>query len=127
MLVCCSVCVPSLSVLSPHQAKAVYGGWLLLAPEGTNFENPLHRSRVSTFILDKGLNVFMVRVFSILQKAEHSEFTNGVTVTPRARVAACLMSKAKNATKQTQSSDTRRSLTDRIAFSCFEFPGLAGL
>ncbi|XP_075890566.1 myosin phosphatase Rho-interacting protein isoform X5 [Nelusetta ayraudi] len=27
------------------QAKAVYGGWLLLAPEGTNFENPLHRSR----------------------------------------------------------------------------------
>lgn len=100
---------------------------MLLAPEGTNFENPLHRSRVSTFILDEGLNVFMVRVFSVLQKAEHSEFTNAVTVTPRARVAACLMSKAKNATKQTQSSDTRRSLTDRIAFSCFEFPGLAGL
>ncbi|XP_057682399.1 uncharacterized protein si:ch73-103b11.2 isoform X2 [Corythoichthys intestinalis] len=27
------------------QAKAIYGGWLLLAPEGTNFDNPLHRSR----------------------------------------------------------------------------------
>ena len=29
------------------QAKPIYGGWLLLAPEGTNFDNPLHRSRVS--------------------------------------------------------------------------------
>ncbi|KAL7873921.1 hypothetical protein SRHO_G00048910 [Serrasalmus rhombeus] len=28
-------------------AKPIYGGWLLLAPEGTNFDNPLHRSRVS--------------------------------------------------------------------------------
>uniref|UniRef100_A0A3Q3LYT8 Protein outspread-like n=1 Tax=Mastacembelus armatus TaxID=205130 RepID=A0A3Q3LYT8_9TELE len=28
-----------------NQAKPVYGGWLLLAPEGTNFDNPLHRSR----------------------------------------------------------------------------------
>ncbi|XP_052397868.1 trichohyalin isoform X2 [Carassius gibelio] len=27
------------------QAKLIYGGWLLLAPEGTNFDNPLHRSR----------------------------------------------------------------------------------
>ncbi|XP_073720382.1 uncharacterized protein [Misgurnus anguillicaudatus] len=27
------------------QAKPIYGGWLLLAPEGTNFENPIHRSR----------------------------------------------------------------------------------
>ncbi|XP_053091707.1 trichohyalin isoform X3 [Pangasianodon hypophthalmus] len=27
------------------QAKPIYGGWLLLAPEGTNFDNPLHRSR----------------------------------------------------------------------------------
>ncbi|XP_076842880.1 uncharacterized protein LOC143487693 isoform X2 [Brachyhypopomus gauderio] len=27
------------------QAKPIYGGWLLLAPDGTNFENPLHRSR----------------------------------------------------------------------------------
>ncbi|XP_053722830.1 myosin phosphatase Rho-interacting protein isoform X9 [Synchiropus splendidus] len=27
------------------QAKPVYGGWLLLSPEGTNFDNPLHRSR----------------------------------------------------------------------------------
>lgn len=27
------------------QAKPTYGGWLLLAPEGTNFDNPLHRSR----------------------------------------------------------------------------------
>ncbi|GLD57474.1 myosin phosphatase Rho-interacting protein isoform X7, partial [Lates japonicus] len=26
-------------------AKPIYGGWLLLAPEGTNFDNPLHRSR----------------------------------------------------------------------------------
>ncbi|XP_034049382.1 LOW QUALITY PROTEIN: uncharacterized protein LOC117530605 [Thalassophryne amazonica] len=28
-----------------NQAKPIYGGWLLLAPEGTNFENPLHRCR----------------------------------------------------------------------------------
>ncbi|XP_075755832.1 myosin phosphatase Rho-interacting protein isoform X3 [Pelodiscus sinensis] len=27
------------------QAKPVYGGWLLLAPEGTDFDNPVHRSR----------------------------------------------------------------------------------
>ncbi|XP_061666013.1 centromere-associated protein E isoform X2 [Syngnathoides biaculeatus] len=27
------------------QAKPIYGGWLLLAPDGTNFDNPLHRSR----------------------------------------------------------------------------------
>ncbi|XP_041672422.1 COP1-interactive protein 1 isoform X3 [Cheilinus undulatus] len=27
------------------QAKPIYAGWLLLAPEGTNFDNPLHRSR----------------------------------------------------------------------------------
>lgn len=29
------------------QAKPIYGGWLLLAPEGTDFDNPVHRSRVS--------------------------------------------------------------------------------
>lgn len=34
-------------VCSPNQAKPIYGGWLLLAPEGTHFDNPLHRSRVS--------------------------------------------------------------------------------
>ncbi|XP_029383163.1 myosin phosphatase Rho-interacting protein isoform X8 [Echeneis naucrates] len=28
-----------------NQAKPIYGGWLLLAPEGTNFDNPLHKSR----------------------------------------------------------------------------------
>uniref|UniRef100_A0A8C5GQ86 Myosin phosphatase Rho-interacting protein-like n=1 Tax=Gouania willdenowi TaxID=441366 RepID=A0A8C5GQ86_GOUWI len=28
-----------------NQAKPIYGGWLLLAPEGTNFDNPLQRSR----------------------------------------------------------------------------------
>ncbi|XP_043945224.1 myosin phosphatase Rho-interacting protein isoform X7 [Protopterus annectens] len=27
------------------QAKPVYGGWLLLAPDGTDFDNPVHRSR----------------------------------------------------------------------------------
>ncbi|XP_009324493.1 PREDICTED: myosin phosphatase Rho-interacting protein-like [Pygoscelis adeliae] len=26
-------------------AKPIYGGWLLLAPEGTDFDNPVHRSR----------------------------------------------------------------------------------
>lgn len=41
-------------MFSPRQAKAIYGGWLLLAPEGTNFDNPLHRSRVSPFTLDAG-------------------------------------------------------------------------
>uniref|UniRef100_A0A8C0HPC9 Myosin phosphatase Rho interacting protein n=1 Tax=Buteo japonicus TaxID=224669 RepID=A0A8C0HPC9_9AVES len=29
----------------PLQAKPIYGGWLLLAPEGTDFDNPVHRSR----------------------------------------------------------------------------------
>lgn len=28
------------------QAKPIYGGWLLLAPDGTDFDNPVHRSRV---------------------------------------------------------------------------------
>ncbi|KAL0984366.1 hypothetical protein UPYG_G00140520 [Umbra pygmaea] len=28
-----------------NQANPIYGGWLLLAPEGTNFDNPLQRSR----------------------------------------------------------------------------------
>ncbi|XP_051925274.1 trichohyalin isoform X2 [Hippocampus zosterae] len=28
-----------------RQAKPIYGGWLLLAPEGTHFDNPLHRTR----------------------------------------------------------------------------------
>ncbi|XP_053419204.1 myosin phosphatase Rho-interacting protein isoform X7 [Nycticebus coucang] len=27
------------------QAKPIYGGWLLLAPDGTDFDNPIHRSR----------------------------------------------------------------------------------
>ncbi|KAI5929304.1 Myosin phosphatase Rho-interacting protein [Manis javanica] len=27
------------------QAKPIYGGWLLLAPDGTDFDNPLHQSR----------------------------------------------------------------------------------
>uniref|UniRef100_A0A8C8S9A7 Myosin phosphatase Rho-interacting protein n=1 Tax=Pelusios castaneus TaxID=367368 RepID=A0A8C8S9A7_9SAUR len=28
-----------------NQAKPIYGGWLLLAPDGTDFDNPVHRSR----------------------------------------------------------------------------------
>ncbi|XP_052536513.1 myosin phosphatase Rho-interacting protein isoform X1 [Tympanuchus pallidicinctus] len=28
-----------------YLAKPIYGGWLLLAPEGTDFDNPVHRSR----------------------------------------------------------------------------------
>ncbi|XP_054946510.1 myosin phosphatase Rho-interacting protein isoform X2 [Physeter macrocephalus] len=27
------------------EAKPIYGGWLLLAPDGTDFDNPVHRSR----------------------------------------------------------------------------------
>nr|BAE32843.1 unnamed protein product [Mus musculus] len=27
------------------QAEPIYGGWLLLAPDGTDFDNPVHRSR----------------------------------------------------------------------------------
>ncbi|XP_046507329.1 myosin phosphatase Rho-interacting protein-like, partial [Equus quagga] len=26
-------------------AKPIYGGWLLLAPDGTDLDNPVHRSR----------------------------------------------------------------------------------
>lgn len=37
------MCVSAVSL----QAKPIYGGWLLLAPEGTDFDNPVHRSRVS--------------------------------------------------------------------------------
>ena len=32
--------------LHDFQAKPVYGGWLCLAPEGTDFANPMQRSRV---------------------------------------------------------------------------------
>ncbi|XP_066544900.1 myosin phosphatase Rho-interacting protein isoform X5 [Amia ocellicauda] len=28
-----------------NQAKPIYGGWLLLVPEGTDFDNPVHRTR----------------------------------------------------------------------------------
>lgn len=39
---------PCFSVYTvPTQAKPVYGGWLCLAPEGTDFDNPMQRSRVS--------------------------------------------------------------------------------
>lgn len=31
---------------SHFQAKPIYGGWLCLAPEGTDFDNPMQRSRV---------------------------------------------------------------------------------
>lgn len=40
------LCLMCFSVV-PLQAKPIYGGWLLLAPEGTDFDNPVHRSRVS--------------------------------------------------------------------------------
>ncbi|XP_061612334.1 myosin phosphatase Rho-interacting protein isoform X4 [Phyllopteryx taeniolatus] len=30
------------------QAKPIYGGWLCLAPEGTDFDNPMQRSRPTT-------------------------------------------------------------------------------
>lgn len=33
-------------LLSLLQAKPIYGGWLCLAPEGTDFDNPMQRSRV---------------------------------------------------------------------------------
>lgn len=39
----CLMCFSAVSL----QAKPIYGGWLLLAPEGTDFDNPVHRSRVS--------------------------------------------------------------------------------
>ncbi|KYO30779.1 myosin phosphatase Rho-interacting protein isoform D [Alligator mississippiensis] len=35
------VCAAALDI----RAKPIYGGWLLLAPEGTDFDNPVHRSR----------------------------------------------------------------------------------
>ncbi|XP_041634539.1 myosin phosphatase Rho-interacting protein-like isoform X2 [Cheilinus undulatus] len=34
-----------LNDLDMEQVKPVYGGWLCLAPEGTDFENPIQRSR----------------------------------------------------------------------------------
>lgn len=33
------------------QAKPIYGGWLCLAPEGTDFDNPMQRSRVRAFVV----------------------------------------------------------------------------
>ncbi|XP_071752207.2 uncharacterized protein LOC139909143 isoform X1 [Centroberyx gerrardi] len=46
----CQNCFKSreLHLLTDHdmeQAKPVYGGWLCLAPEGTDFDNPMQRSR----------------------------------------------------------------------------------
>ncbi|KAM3598790.1 uncharacterized protein V6R79_022619 [Siganus canaliculatus] len=46
----CQNCFKSreLHLLNDHdmeQAKPVYGGWLCLAPEGTDFDNPMQRSR----------------------------------------------------------------------------------
>ncbi|ELK15772.1 Myosin phosphatase Rho-interacting protein [Pteropus alecto] len=36
----------TLGGLAPgKKAKPIYGGWLLLAPDGTDFDNPVHRSR----------------------------------------------------------------------------------
>lgn len=52
----------------------MYGGWLLLAPEGTNFDNPLHRSRVSvqphcTFPLER--NFFFVTLHKLIPMELH--------------------------------------------------------
>nr|XP_020460519.1 myosin phosphatase Rho-interacting protein-like isoform X2 [Monopterus albus] len=46
----CQNCFKSrgLHLLNEHdmeQAKPIYGGWLCLAPEGTDFDNPMQRSR----------------------------------------------------------------------------------
>ncbi|CAB1418969.1 unnamed protein product [Pleuronectes platessa] len=46
----CQNCFKSreLHLMSDHdkeQAKPIYGGWLCLAPEGTDFDNPMQRSR----------------------------------------------------------------------------------
>ncbi|XP_018517058.1 myosin phosphatase Rho-interacting protein [Lates calcarifer] len=46
----CQNCFKSreLHLLNDHdkeQAKPIYGGWLCLAPEGTDFDNPMQRSR----------------------------------------------------------------------------------
>ncbi|KAM4598616.1 uncharacterized protein ACJ7VT_022070 [Polymixia lowei] len=46
----CQNCFKSreLHLLTDHdmgQAKPIYGGWLCLAPEGTDFDNPMQRSR----------------------------------------------------------------------------------
>ncbi|XP_031697971.1 myosin phosphatase Rho-interacting protein-like [Anarrhichthys ocellatus] len=46
----CQNCFKSreLHLLTDHgmeQAKPLYGGWLCLAPEGTDFDNPMQKSR----------------------------------------------------------------------------------
>lgn len=39
------------------QAKPIYGGWLCLAPEGTDFGNPAQRSRVRAIVTPKHTSV----------------------------------------------------------------------
>ncbi|KAB0357264.1 hypothetical protein FD754_001420 [Muntiacus muntjak] len=44
----CSLDILAATHLPPLSAKPIYGGWLLLAPDGTDFDNPVHRSRPTT-------------------------------------------------------------------------------
>ncbi|CAB1338206.1 unnamed protein product [Coregonus sp. 'balchen'] len=36
-----------------NQAKPIYGGWLCLAPEGTDFDNPMQRSRHCSLMINR--------------------------------------------------------------------------
>lgn len=56
------LCPPPLPMVALFQAKPIYGGWLCLAPEGTDFDNPMQRSRVRTCTTDLdvcSLNVYI--------------------------------------------------------------------
>lgn len=59
------------------QAKPIYGGWLLLAPEGTNFDNPLHRSRVRIIALHMDYNAalrFLTSKFILAKMTKKNYF-----------------------------------------------------
>lgn len=56
----CFVFPPPMVAL--FQAKPIYGGWLCLAPEGTDFDNPMQRSRVRTCTTD--LDVCSLNVYT---------------------------------------------------------------
>lgn len=75
----CSFFTPPL--LSLFQAKPIYGGWLCLAPEGTDFDNPMQRSRVRACSI--GMHVcslndythasLLSRTFSVVKKQQQKK------------------------------------------------------
>uniref|UniRef100_A0A667XL15 Myosin phosphatase Rho interacting protein n=1 Tax=Myripristis murdjan TaxID=586833 RepID=A0A667XL15_9TELE len=67
-----------------NQAKPIYGGWLLLAPEGTNFDNPLHRSRVTLFnlltLFPNGINFPLMKCSDVIDGESRTGQKNSLCI-----------------------------------------------